>query len=145
MVPPAKPTLQSSLVNVWPEKPLIAEKSLNFLLPWCILHNLVHLGGNSEWLIFPGKLQSNEFWYCLVLSLEQSLVSPWYIQNWLTFLDMIHWISFVFTNHSRWARNRFWNRLMRAFLYDNSGSGRLPCVYIFRGCRTQWSTFGYAE
>ena len=72
---PAKSTPKNSPVNIWSEKPLLVEKSLNFLPPRCILHNLVHLGGNAKLLIFPGELQPNEFWYYLVLSLGQSLAS----------------------------------------------------------------------
>ena len=71
----AKSTPESSPVKIWSEKPLLTEKSLNFLPPQCILYNLVHLGGNTEWLIFLGELHPVEFWYYLALSVGQSLVS----------------------------------------------------------------------
>ena len=51
---PAKSTLESYPVKIWSEKPLLVERSLNFLPPRCILHNWVHLGGQAEWLIFLG-------------------------------------------------------------------------------------------
>ena len=44
----AKSTPESSPVKIWSEKPLLTEKSLNFLPPQCKLYNLVHLGGNTE-------------------------------------------------------------------------------------------------
>ena len=39
---------ESSPVKIWPVEPLTAEKSRNFLSPWCILHNLFHSGRNIE-------------------------------------------------------------------------------------------------
>ena len=44
----AESTLETSSVKIGPVKTLLAEKSLNFTPPWCILHNLVHPGKNGE-------------------------------------------------------------------------------------------------
>ena len=44
---------ESTLEKMWPAEPLPVEKSLNVPPPRCILHNLVHPGGNVEYLIFP--------------------------------------------------------------------------------------------
>ena len=63
-------------------------------------------------------------------SLNPSLLFSQYNGNWLNFLDMIDWISFVFTNRLWWVGNRFWNRWMKVFLCGNSGPGRSPCVHF---------------
>ena len=44
----AESTPASSLVRIWPVKLLSAQKKLNYSPPRCIIHNLVHSGGNIE-------------------------------------------------------------------------------------------------
>ena len=74
------------------------------------------------------------FWYriCLVPKMSNNF-------------DLSHGLSFIFRNCLWWAGNRFWNRLRRVYPCDNSGSGKSPYVYSFQDCRTQRSTFVYAD
>ena len=48
LLPPTESTQESFPVKIWPVKPLLIEKSLNFPLLRFILHNLVHPSGNVK-------------------------------------------------------------------------------------------------
>ena len=67
-----------SLEKIWPVKSLSSEKSLNFPPSRCILHNLVHFGGNVEYLIFSSDFLNftrMSFDISSIVSQRQSLVS----------------------------------------------------------------------
>ena len=67
-----------TLPKIWTVKPLPVEKSLNFLPPRCILHNLVYPGANNEHLIITGNslnFTPTSFGITSTRSLGQSLMS----------------------------------------------------------------------
>ena len=67
-----------TLPKIWTVKPLPVEKSLNFLPPRCILHNLVYPGANNEHLIITGNslnFTPTSFGITSTRSLRQSLMS----------------------------------------------------------------------
>ena len=67
-----------TLPKILTVKPLPVEKSLNFLPPRCILHNLVYPGANNEHLIITGNslnFTPTSFGITSTRSLRQSLMS----------------------------------------------------------------------